>query len=131
MPALLQLCEQWLIARIHFDADLRAKLETCIEETHDRGRTPENPAVESYMQKQMHGLFGAPIYFPQSWQVQGRGEVRHVLNTLRSMILVRRGSFVSWGDDKVSINGDSQAIREQEHAYAAQAGLNYWGFCPA
>jgi hypothetical protein len=27
MPALLQLCEQWLIARIHFDADLRAKLE--------------------------------------------------------------------------------------------------------
>ena len=83
------------------------------------------------MQKQMHGLFGAPLYFPQSWQVQGRGEVRHVLNTLRSMILVRRGSFVSCGDEKVSINGDSQAIREQEHAYAAQAGLNYWGFCPA
>ena len=32
------------------------------------------------------------------------------------------------GVDKVSINGDSQAIFEQELAYAAQAGLNYWAF---
>ena len=32
------------------------------------------------------------------------------------------------GEDKVSINGDSQAIIEQEIAYAAQAGLNYWAF---
>jgi hypothetical protein len=32
------------------------------------------------------------------------------------------------GEDKVSINGDSQAIMEQEIAYAAQAGLNYWAF---
>ena len=32
------------------------------------------------------------------------------------------------GDDKVRINGDSQAIMEQEIAYAAQAGLNYWAF---
>ncbi len=32
------------------------------------------------------------------------------------------------GDDKVSINGDSQAIMEQEIAYAAKAGLNYWAF---
>jgi len=31
-------------------------------------------------------------------------------------------------DDKVCINGDSQAIMEQEIAYAAQAGLNYWAF---
>ncbi len=32
------------------------------------------------------------------------------------------------GGDKVRINGDSQAIMEQEIAYAAQAGLNYWAF---
>ena len=32
------------------------------------------------------------------------------------------------GKDKVSINGDSQVIVEQEIAYAAQAGLNYWAF---
>jgi hypothetical protein len=32
------------------------------------------------------------------------------------------------GDDKVSINGDSQAVVEQEIGYAAQAGLNYWAF---
>ena len=32
------------------------------------------------------------------------------------------------GEDKVCINGDSQAIVEQEIAYAAQAGLNYWAF---
>ena len=32
------------------------------------------------------------------------------------------------GEDKVSINGDSQAIVEQEIAYGAQAGLNYWAF---
>ena len=32
------------------------------------------------------------------------------------------------GEDKVSINGDSQAIMEQEIAYAALAGLNYWAF---
>ena len=31
-------------------------------------------------------------------------------------------------EDKVSINGDSQAIVEQEITYAAQAGLNYWAF---
>ena len=31
-------------------------------------------------------------------------------------------------EDKVSINGDSQAIMEQEIAYGAQAGLNYWAF---
>ncbi len=30
--------------------------------------------------------------------------------------------------DKVTINGDSAAIMEQEIAYAAQAGLNYWAF---
>ena len=30
--------------------------------------------------------------------------------------------------DKVSINGDSQAVVEQEIAYAARAGLNYWAF---
>lgn len=30
--------------------------------------------------------------------------------------------------DKVSINGDSQAIVEQEIAYGALAGLNYWAF---
>ena len=32
------------------------------------------------------------------------------------------------GEDKVSINGNSKAIVEQEIAYAAQAGLNYWAF---
>jgi hypothetical protein len=32
------------------------------------------------------------------------------------------------GESKVSINGDSQAIMEQEIGYAAQAGLNYWAF---
>jgi hypothetical protein len=32
------------------------------------------------------------------------------------------------GADKVRINGDSQAIMEQEITYAAQAGLNYWAF---
>ncbi len=32
------------------------------------------------------------------------------------------------GEDKVSINGDLQAIVEQEIAYASQAGLNYWAF---
>jgi hypothetical protein len=32
------------------------------------------------------------------------------------------------GADKVSINGDSQAVVEQEISYAAQAGLNYWAF---
>ena len=32
------------------------------------------------------------------------------------------------GEGKVSINGDSQAIMEQEIAYAAQAGLSYWAF---
>lgn len=32
------------------------------------------------------------------------------------------------GEGKVSINGDSQAIMEQEIAYAAQVGLNYWAF---
>jgi len=32
------------------------------------------------------------------------------------------------GEDKVSINGDSQSIVEQEIAYAARAGLNYWAF---
>ena len=32
------------------------------------------------------------------------------------------------GEDRVRINGDSQAIMEQEIAYAAQAGLNYWAF---
>src|SRR5437870_52907 len=32
------------------------------------------------------------------------------------------------GEDRVSINGDAQAIVEQEIAYAAQAGLNYWAF---
>lgn len=31
-------------------------------------------------------------------------------------------------EGKVSINGDSQAIMEQEIAYAAQAGLHYWAF---
>ncbi len=32
------------------------------------------------------------------------------------------------GEDRVSINGDSQAIVEQEIDYAAKAGLNYWAF---
>ena len=32
------------------------------------------------------------------------------------------------GEDKVSINGDSEAIMDREIAYAAQAGLNYWAF---
>jgi Glycosyltransferase WbsX len=32
------------------------------------------------------------------------------------------------GEDKVSINGASQKIVDQEIAYAAQAGLNYWAF---
>lgn len=32
------------------------------------------------------------------------------------------------GEGKISINGDSQVIMEQEIAYAAQAGLNYWAF---
>ena len=32
------------------------------------------------------------------------------------------------GEDKVRINGDSQAIVEREISYAAQAGLNYWAF---
>ena len=32
------------------------------------------------------------------------------------------------GENKVRINGDSQAIMDQEIAYAAQAGLNYWAF---
>jgi hypothetical protein len=32
------------------------------------------------------------------------------------------------GEDKVSINGDSQEIIEQEIAYAERAGLNYWAF---
>lgn len=32
------------------------------------------------------------------------------------------------GDQSVRINGDSQAIVEQEIAYAAEAGLNYWAF---
>ncbi len=32
------------------------------------------------------------------------------------------------GPDKVSINGDSPAIVQQEIAYAARAGLNYWAF---
>ena len=32
------------------------------------------------------------------------------------------------GEDKVSINGDSQTIVEQEISYAAKAGLNYWAF---
>src|SRR5437016_498756 len=32
------------------------------------------------------------------------------------------------GDEKVSIDGDSQTIVEQEITYAAQAGLNYWAF---
>lgn len=31
-------------------------------------------------------------------------------------------------EGKVSINGDSQAIMEQEIGYAAQAGLSYWAF---
>jgi hypothetical protein len=31
-------------------------------------------------------------------------------------------------EGKVSINGDSQVIMEQEINYAAQAGLNYWAF---
>ena len=31
-------------------------------------------------------------------------------------------------EGKVSINGDSQAIMDQEIAYASQAGLNYWAF---
>jgi tetratricopeptide (TPR) repeat protein len=35
------------------------------------GRTPENPAVEAYMQKQMHGLFGTPSYYPESWHLMG------------------------------------------------------------
>lgn len=33
---------------------------------------------------------------------------------------------VVMGDGKVQINGDSQAIMDDEIAYAAQAGLNYW-----
>jgi hypothetical protein len=32
------------------------------------------------------------------------------------------------GDDKVSIDGDSQEIIDKEIAYAAGAGLNYWAF---
>ena len=32
------------------------------------------------------------------------------------------------GEGKVSINGDSQEIVEQEIDYAAKAGLNYWAF---
>ncbi len=32
------------------------------------------------------------------------------------------------GEDKVSINGDAQAVVDQEIAYAARAGLNYWAF---
>jgi len=32
------------------------------------------------------------------------------------------------GEGKVSINGDAQAVVEQEIAYAAKAGLNYWAF---
>ena len=32
------------------------------------------------------------------------------------------------GEGQVSINGDSQEIIEQEIAYAAAAGLNYWAF---
>jgi Glycosyltransferase WbsX len=32
------------------------------------------------------------------------------------------------GEGKAITNGDSQAIMEQEIAYAAQAGLNYWAF---
>lgn len=32
------------------------------------------------------------------------------------------------GEGKVSINGDAQAVMEQEIAYAAQAGLDYWAF---
>lgn len=32
------------------------------------------------------------------------------------------------GGDKVSINGDSEAIMQQELAYAVTAGLDYWAF---
>ena len=32
------------------------------------------------------------------------------------------------GEGRVSINGDSQTIVEQEISYAAKAGLNYWAF---
>jgi len=32
------------------------------------------------------------------------------------------------GEGKVSINGDAQAVVEQEIDYAAKAGLNYWAF---
>jgi hypothetical protein len=32
------------------------------------------------------------------------------------------------GGDKVSINGDSQSVMDQEIAYAAQAGLGFWAF---
>jgi hypothetical protein len=32
------------------------------------------------------------------------------------------------GEGKVSINGDAQAVVEQEMTYAAKAGLNYWAF---
>jgi hypothetical protein len=49
-------------------AELRQRLETWIEETHDQGRTPEDPRVEAYMQQQMHELFGTPSYYPASWQ---------------------------------------------------------------
>ena len=32
------------------------------------------------------------------------------------------------GDEKVSINGDSQEVIDKETALAAGAGLNYWAF---
>jgi N-sulfoglucosamine sulfohydrolase len=51
-------------------AELRQRLEAWIEETRDQGRTPEDPRVEAYMQKQMHELFGTPGYYPASWQPQ-------------------------------------------------------------
>ncbi len=33
-----------------------------------------------------------------------------------------------FGDDQVRINGDAETIMDQEIAFAAEAGLNYWAF---
>ncbi len=49
--------------------ELRARLEAWIEETNDQGRNPEPPAVQDYLQRMMHDLFGTPGYYPKSWQL--------------------------------------------------------------
>lgn len=76
---------------------------------------PENPIVGAI---RWDGWYGANVVVQQTAAALGQRKYHFRLPWFARVL----------GDDKVQIDGDSQAVVKQEIAYAAQAGLNYWAF---